>query len=119
MPSMGFGISILTHIAIIVVTKTKNFLRFAIFGRAKPKKADKKPNKVITALVIAAITELVLLGVVVSATAILIAGVSSPRSNYKILQGALNEFKNNSVQLQCLFNERCGYDHPDVNIPIS
>ena len=119
MPSVILGISMLTHLAIIVAVKTKNFLDFALFGRRMKIKTGETGGRMFTSFAIALIMEFVILLVFIGTTSILGAGLKSEKSNYKMLESAFIEFEQKSVGLGCLFKKKCGYEHPDVSIPLS
>lgn len=99
-----FGVSLSFHIIIIIAVKAKNFLIFAFGGRARPRQKNKISNRAFTSMAIAVITEFVAVLVIVSSLAVLSAGITSNRSNYKIIKNAFNEIESNTPLTQLTKN---------------
>lgn len=119
MISSTFGITLLTHIAIISATRIKKILNFAEGKQKKPAFNSPTADRAIDSLAIACITELVIILVIASSLFILGEGIKSDKSNYKILQSAFKEFENKSIGIDCILYKKCGSNPPDANIPVS
>ena len=113
-----FGISLIAHLVIISAGKTRKLCDKFLCKKNNLKTRQNTTDKVLTSLAIATFTELAALMIIVSAFNVLVIGLESEKSNYKIIQQAFYEFKNKSISIECLFNEKCGIDPPDANIPL-
>jgi hypothetical protein len=119
--SAALGISMLAHITIILAAKVNAFFRNLGFYKSRktgPKLINRSRNRAFTSLAIALITESIFLLVIFSSVSTLSAGIYNDKSNYKILKGAMTEFKDKSVSLSCLISEDCYHSPPDASIPL-
>ncbi|OGZ83655.1 MAG: hypothetical protein A2599_01630 [Candidatus Staskawiczbacteria bacterium RIFOXYD1_FULL_39_28] len=90
----GFGLSTITHVAIVFAVKAGNF----IGPKKREKTASKKmrlARKIFSAFLIAGIVELVFFSVVGTASLAVYAAVESNRSNYAVVKNVISNLEKN------------------------
>lgn len=85
-----FGISIISHVAVILAAKIKNFFEIALMLKKSPAHFEIREiaffRKILLSLAIVFTMSSVLFLVIGSSLAILYIGITSPESNYNLIR---------------------------------